>query len=133
MIIEIHDGMTSEIASANVVYTGQITLSPRQTSFRINDEEGLVLEVLFRSEGKKESEVRGSFDDGIFRLNLIDYDNLGTEIIGGKISGTKIKRDEYGQPKAGSWALTYTMAITCIGVGSPARLVSITIAEARIA
>jgi len=133
MRIEIHDGMTEEVASATVIYSGQITLSPQQKNFRINDEEGFVLEVLFKNSGATSSRVEGSFNDGIFRLDLFDYNNPGTEVIGGRISGTKLKYDAEGKLKAGSWGLVYTMAITCIGDGNLVRLVSMTIAEARLA
>ncbi|TCU20860.1 hypothetical protein EV130_112240 [Rhizobium azibense] len=95
-MLEIHDGVTDAIANAQVIYSGQIALSPRQRSFRVTtDDPAMVFEVYFGSSSSKESAASeavalNTFDlqpvaksaGAIFTLPVFGNDTLGAVVAG---------------------------------------------------
>jgi hypothetical protein len=128
--LEIYDGLTENFADAKVLYTGQMALLHRQTRVRLTNEIGLIVEIEFTTSSNKDSNVMATFENGLFSVRLDNFGNALGEAMGGRINF--VKSSDLEQNRSGTWSYMYTLVCNLIGTTEPVRLVTLTIAEARV-
>ncbi|WFU89013.1 hypothetical protein QA644_08215 [Rhizobium sp. CC1099] len=130
-MLEVSNGLPNQLIDAKVLFTGQIVLSPDQEKFRYTGEEGIQIEFWFDFRPDAVPRVRTENDGNSYLVVLVNFgDPLGMAA-SGKISaafaGSAIGR-------SGTWQLRYNLVVQNIGESNrPTRLVTFTLAEARLA